>query len=435
MKLNLLRMLLPAIAILAVAMTSATAQPPGSIADMQQPTSTSTAILATATLPPVDTATLALPTATLPLATPTPAPATAAATVPVGNTPTAVTTVTVTLAPTVTPDASSADLTVSLVRAPEMVPPEGVITYVVTVSNTGAAASAAATSVLNRLPGGTEIAALGPGCSPAPEGVSCAVPVLPPGTSVSYRFAISVGGPGSVVTTALVDPTNAVVEASEANNSATAATTVAAIPGGPPFGFPPPDFSTFPPPVVQSSPPSVAVGAPPAPPAAVVAPPIDLAGIQVAPPQAQTGETWLQVLSPTEAFSVDMDPLWIAQPGEWYFVVRTEGGWSLAIWEGDTSGWSVWIQMDTRVSAMNVDRSDPRISSEVWLVAFQPTEAYSASTMQLAWTVSPGEWYRVLQTDGAWALAVYEADPSNPVWIPVDARVELGPGDAPHSPA
>jgi hypothetical protein len=92
--------------------------------------------------------------------------------------------------------------------------------------------------------------------------------------------------------------------------------------------------------------------------------------------------------------------------------------------------------MDQRVNATMIDRADPRIASEVWLVSREPTEAYSAASMQLAWMTSPGEWYRVLQTDGSWALAVYETDPlAASVWIPIDARVELAPSDAPHSPA
>ncbi len=49
---------------------------------------------------------------------------------------------------------------------------------------------------------------------------------------------------------------------------------------------------------------------------------------------------------------------------------------------------------------------------------------------------SPGEWYRVLQHDGEWALAVYETDPlSAAVWIRLGDAVQLAPSDAPHSPA
>ncbi len=55
--------------------------------------------------------------------------------------------------------------------------------------------------------------------------------------------------------------------------------------------------------------------------------------------------------------------------------------------------------------------------------------------MDVAWVASPGEWYRVLQYDANWALGVFESDPTNTAaWICLDERVELAPGDAPHSP-
>jgi hypothetical protein len=392
--------------------------------------------MVTPTLPAVATSTPELATATLPPATATLVPATATA--PAGGTPTIVpTVVTLTLGPTVTPGAAAPDLTITVLEAPDVVPPGAPIGYILTVANHGTAASPV-TTVLNQLPGGTAPEAIGPGCVPAGNGISCAVPSLAPGTGISFTFSISAeAGPGVVVNTALVDPANAVVEANEANNSATASTTVALLPGPPPplppVAFPPP--APQPPVAEQPIPPAPAPAAPASPPAAVV-PPIDVAGVQVIPPQAATGEMWLQILAPTQAYSVEMDPLWVATPGEWYIVTQTDGGWALAVWEGDTTGWSVWIEMDQRVSATMVDRADPRIAGDIWLLSHEPTEAYSASTMRLAWMTSPGEWYRVLQTDGSWALAVYETDPlSASVWIPVDARVELTPGDAPHSPA
>lgn len=130
-----------------------------------------------------------------------------------------------------------------------------------------------------------------------------------------------------------------------------------------------------------------------------------------------------------------MDPLWVATPGEWYIVTGTEAGWALGVWEADTTGWSIWMEMDGRVQAINVDRADPRIAMEVWLVAYAATEAYSAANMELAWMVSPGDWYRVLQHDSNWALAVPDGGPQgSSVWIRIDRRVELAPADAPHSP-
>src|SRR5205814_4261747 len=137
----------------------------------------------------------------------------------------------------------------------------------------------------------------------------------------------------------------------------------------------------------------------------------------------QSGELWLQILAPTQTYSVDMDPLWVAAPGEWYIVTNQQDGWALAVWENDTTGWSVWIPMDDKVLAVTVDRANPRISSDVWLVPFAPTEAYNAATMTLAWMAQPGEWYHVLQHDYIWALAYSDSDPAfTPVWIPIDFR-------------
>ena len=52
---------------------------------------------------------------------------------------------------------------------------------------------------------------------------------------------------------------------------------------------------------------------------------------------------------PTTVYSVTMDELWTAATGERYIVVREEDGWVLAIWEGDTPAWSVWILVDEHV--------------------------------------------------------------------------------------
>jgi hypothetical protein len=72
----------------------------------------------------------------------------------------------------------------------------------------------------------------------------------------------------------------------------------------------------------------------------------------------------------------------------------------------------------------------------VWLVPFAETEAYDAASMNLAWMAEPGEWYHVLQHDDKWALAYADSDPAaGTVWISLDGRVQLTPGDAPHSPA
>jgi hypothetical protein len=108
--------------------------------------------------------------------------------------------------------------------------------------------------------------------------------------------------------------------------------------------------------------PSPNVEAPPSPPPAVTTP-----QPPPAPPPASTpapaGQLWLQIVAPTDAFSVDMTLLWTARPGEWYVVVREEEGWALAIWEGDTPDWSVWIPIDDRVQRVIVSQpaTDPPV--------------------------------------------------------------------------
>jgi uncharacterized repeat protein (TIGR01451 family) len=395
-------------------------------------------LLQTATVPP--TATLpAAPTMTL---TQPPVP-TVTVTVPPADTPTGLPTATlppeatatatsVPTAGTTTPTAQLADLTIAL-QAPDVVPPDAVVPYTVIVTNGGTVHSQG-TSLVDQVPAGTRIEFLGPGCVPEGNAVRCAVGLLAPGGSMSFTIGLRVSGPGTVANTVTVDPGNLVPEANEANNAATKAVNVVfgAPPpfpqtGFPPLGFPPPPPG-FPPGLAPPGQVEVAPGPPP-----VV--PIDVAGSQVLPPQAAPGELWLQVLAPTQAFSVDMDPLWVATPGEWYIVTGSEAGWALGVWEADTTGWSVWIEADGRVQTSMVDRADPRIASDVWLVAYAPTEAYSAGNMQFAWMVGPGEWYRVLQHDGIWALAVADGGPVGAsVWIQIDNRVELAPGDAPHSP-
>jgi hypothetical protein len=66
-----------------------------------------------------------------------------------------------------------------------------------------------------------------------------------------------------------------------------------------------------------------------------------------APPP--TSQIWLRVLAPTPAFSVAMDPLWTAQPGERYAVRQIDSGWALVVWEQDPPEWQEWVQVDDRV--------------------------------------------------------------------------------------
>lgn len=65
--------------------------------------------------------------------------------------------------------------------------------------------------------------------------------------------------------------------------------------------------------------------------------------------QVVTDRIWLLVVAPTLAHSLNDEPLWFAQPGEWYFVLYRESGWALAVWEFDPPTNVVWIQLDARV--------------------------------------------------------------------------------------
>jgi len=62
---------------------------------------------------------------------------------------------------------------------------------------------------------------------------------------------------------------------------------------------------------------------------------------------------------------------------------------------------------------------------ELWLAVLEATPAYSM-TDDVLWIASPGEWYRVLDQDAGWALAVWEFDPPDlTVWMELDGRVEV----------
>ncbi len=59
-------------------------------------------------------------------------------------------------------------------------------------------------------------------------------------------------------------------------------------------------------------------------------------------------ESWLIILDPTEAFSLSGEVLWVAQPGERYRVLGTDGDWVLAVWESEGAQ-AVWFRLDPRV--------------------------------------------------------------------------------------
>lgn len=61
-------------------------------------------------------------------------------------------------------------------------------------------------------------------------------------------------------------------------------------------------------------------------------------------------QSWLVAHNPTQAYSITDDALWVAQPGEWYRLIKEEGGWALAVWEFDDPYWAIWIRLDERVA-------------------------------------------------------------------------------------
>jgi hypothetical protein len=84
-------------------------------------------------------------------------------------------------------------------------------------------------------------------------------------------------------------------------------------------------------------------------PTATPAPSPTPAPTPIPPPPEPPRELWLVVVGETSAYSTTDQPLWTAAPGEWYRLLAQEGGWALALWEGDPPEWTVWIELDNRV--------------------------------------------------------------------------------------
>lgn len=346
----------------------------------------------TATLLPTNTATLVSTATVLPTNTPTP-----------NVTQTLLAATATSAAATATANVFLPDLIVSISDSPDPVAPGNVLTYSLRVTNAApfSAATSAATTLTNALPVGTAINSLGVGCRLEFSTVICDVPPLAPGMVVDFTFSVIVTATsGTVITDAAnVDPNNNVPEAIETNNTSTISTSVGTV------------EATTPPP------PTATVFVTPAP----------------TPTPVPTGQPGFRVLARTEAYSVDeMALLWVAQPGERYFILREEAGWFLAVWEGDSVAWSVWILNDSRVERISIDAA-PRPAGRLWLVVFGPTSALWANEDRVAWIAQPGEWYLVILREGPWALVLYERDPPGfEVWIRTDGPVELATEDAPH---
>jgi uncharacterized repeat protein (TIGR01451 family) len=265
--------------------------------------------------------------------------------------------------------------------SPDPVASGGLVTYSITIRNGGAGAADAST-IVDPLPAGTTVSFLARGCVISiAQIVTCEVPALPPGGSAAFIISMIVGSAtGTITNTAFVGSGGALADSNEANNVATTLTVVL------PRSAPVVEATATP---AEVAPPPPTPGPPPEP-TAVPAP--------VLPPAPVEANPWLEIVAPTPAYSVDMDLLWVASPGEWYYVVSQEEGWALAYWEGDTPEWSVWIQLDDRVRLTISDRPAP---IGQWLAVLGPTPAYSTAMVQL-WVAAPGEWYRVIQADGDW---------------------------------
>jgi polysaccharide biosynthesis protein PslG len=72
------------------------------------------------------------------------------------------------------------------------------------------------------------------------------------------------------------------------------------------------------------------------------------------PLTVQQTEVWVLVLEPTVAYSMSMEPAWIAPSGEWYRVLTQEDNWVLAHWESDPPESLVWIELTQAVALETV---------------------------------------------------------------------------------
>ena len=118
----------------------------------------------------------------------------------------------------------------SLTDAPDPVAPSGVLTYSMTVENTGTD-QAFNVAVRNFLPAGTTfLSATGTGgffCLHTAGILNCAGGSIPGGSSQSISITVfAPTQPGSITNQAIVDPDNAIPEADETNNAAATSTTV-----------------------------------------------------------------------------------------------------------------------------------------------------------------------------------------------------------------
>jgi len=310
------------------------------------------------------------------------------------------------------------------VSAPGFVPQT--ISYTVIVQNVGSIPTTSSTVAVIQIPQGTTISFVNPPCGNDTNNVTCPVPTLGPGQSLTFSFVVdAVSTSGVVSTSAVLDPNQFIAnDVNRNNNFASSAVNVLPVTATTTV-FP---TSTF---VATLVPTDVTVPPQPVP---VQPAPVEPVPVQPAPPPtlpAPEGNRWIQILQPTEAQNNEGEILWIAQPSELYFVVREEAGWVLAIYEGDTPFWQEWIPLDSRVQNVILDRGIPGGLQALWLVVFTPVPTYYDDGSP-AWVANPGEWYFITDQQGRWVRAFYDGDsPANAVWFSLDSGIDLAVADPP----
>jgi hypothetical protein len=69
-------------------------------------------------------------------------------------------------------------------------------------------------------------------------------------------------------------------------------------------------------------------------------------------PPSVVDEPWLVVNEPTQAYSFEGEPLWVAEAGEWYRVVFADADWVAAVWENDPPENAVWFEHTDAIGLM-----------------------------------------------------------------------------------
>src|SRR5581483_1244434 len=145
--------------------------------------------------------------------TPTPTP-TITLTPGLTDTPTSTPTPT----PVLNPPPGLPDLTVAVTAPPVPVPAGAQVLFNVTISNEGAAPSAA-TTLSDVIPPGAAPGLVPPGCRVTLVEIVCPVPSVPAGGSASLVIGLVATGDTPVITNGVVvDPANQVTETDETNN-------------------------------------------------------------------------------------------------------------------------------------------------------------------------------------------------------------------------